>query len=114
MRIQEDTHNKMPPMKQQRQRSIDLFLGSSQQLSLSEESEFIDESDHLDTSSSSNYDRLFLPRWKKLYQWAQYDEESDVVYCRDCRVAGFKNDFAVGKSRHSKDWKKEYLQRHAG
>ena len=57
--------------------------------------------------------RRFLPRWKKVFPWAEYHEESDVIYCRQCRIARFKNDFAIGKQRPAKGWKKEYLHRHA-
>ena len=36
--------------------------------------------------------------------------EDEKVFCKDCRKAGFTNEFAVGKP--GRGWKKEYLQRH--
>ena len=39
--------------------------------------------------------------------------EDITVYCRDCKRANLSNDFARGKKRPGKGWKKEYLQRHA-
>ena len=35
------------------------------------------------------------------------------IYCHECRAAGMKNDFAIGKLRPAKGWKKEYLRGHA-
>ena len=59
------------------------------------------------------YERKFLPRWKLLFPWiTQSEEDPDIVYCRDCKTAGFRNDFAFGKWRPAKGRKKEYLQRH--
>ena len=36
-----------------------------------------------------------------------------VVFCRDCRKAGLRDEFALGKIRPPKGRKKEYLRRHA-
>ena len=35
----------------------------------------------------------------------QSEEDPDIVYCRDCKTAGFRNDFAFGKQRPAKGWK---------
>ena len=63
-------------------------------------------------SSHCRARRKFLPRWKCLFPWVEMDNE-DKLYCRECRAAGMKNDFAIGKLRPAKGWKKEYLRRHA-
>ena len=60
--------------------------------------------------------RKFMPRWKYLFPWIEIEgegTESELLYCRECKMAGLKNDFACGKSRPPKGWKKEYLRRHA-
>ena len=61
--------------------------------------------------------RKFLPRWKYLFPWVEEiqgdDENEDKLYCRECRAAGMTNDFALGKVKPAKGWKKEYLRRHA-
>ena len=59
--------------------------------------------------------RKFLPRWKYLFPWVEIRDDGDEekLYCRECRAAGMKNDFAIGKVRPAKGWKKEYLRRHA-
>jgi len=46
--------------------------------------------------------RKFLPCWKYLFPWVEQDRDGEVVaklYCRDCRAAGLKNDFALGQQR---------------
>ena len=49
-----------------------------------------------------------------LFLWAECEEgENEVKYCKDCRQAGLKNEFAHGKPRPPRGWKKEYLRRHA-
>ena len=53
-----------------------------------------------------------MPRWKCLFPWVEMNNE-DKLYCRECRAAGMKNDFAIGKLRPAKGWKKEYLRCHA-
>ena len=63
-------------------------------------------------SSYSRAQRKFLPRWKYLFPWVEIDNE-EKLYCRECRATGMKNDFAIGKLRPVKGWKKEYLRRHA-
>ena len=70
-----------------------------------------------ETSHTSRYERQqrkFLMRWKLLFPWVDFDgEENEKLYCLECRGAGLKNPFAVGKERPLGGWKKEYLQRHA-
>ena len=63
-------------------------------------------------SSYSRAQRKFLPHWKYLFPWVEIDNE-EKLYCRECRAAGMKNDFAIGKLRPAKGWKKECLRRHA-
>ena len=55
--------------------------------------------------------RKFLLSWKSIFPWAETEDE--VVFCRDCRKAGLRDEFALGKIRPPKGWKKEYLRRHA-
>ncbi|XP_065892733.1 zinc finger protein 862-like [Dysidea avara] len=63
--------------------------------------------------------RKFLPRWKYLFPWVEVEDDEcseefiEKLYCRECRAAGLKNDFALRKVRPAKGWKKEYLRRHA-
>ena len=72
-----------------------------------------------ETSHTSRYERQqrkFLMRWKLLFPWVDFengDQDSETLYCRECRAAKLKNPFAVGKERPMGGWKKEYLQRHA-
>ena len=60
--------------------------------------------------------RKFLPRWKYLFPWVEVEDGEcskefiEKLYCRECRAAGLKNDFALGKVRPAKGWKKEYLR----
>ena len=62
--------------------------------------------------------RKFLPCWKYLFplvevQDGELNEEIiEKLYCRECRAAGLKNYFALGKVRPAKGWKREYLRRH--
>ena len=44
-----------------------------------------------------------------VFPWVEDSRDGEVVaklYCRDCRAAGLKNDFALGKTRPAKGWKK--------
>ena len=46
-----------------------------------------------------------MPRWKYLFPWIEIEgegTESELLYCRECKMAGLKNDFACGKSRPPK------------
>ena len=86
---------------------------------VSDESESTESMETLPLTSSNESDdvhylRKFLPRWKMLFPWAEYEGgEKEVIYCSDCRQAGLKNEFARGKARPPRGWKKEYLRRHA-
>ena len=63
------------------------------------------------SDDDAHYLRNFLPRWKILFPWGEYEDgETD---CCDCREAGLKNKFVRGKDRPLRGWKKEYLRRHA-
>ena len=78
-----------------------------------------EESEVSEPSHSSRHDRQqrkFLLRWKLLFPWVDFEDggqESEKLYCRECRSANLQNAFAVGKDRPLGGWKKEYLQRHA-
>ena len=86
---------------------------------VSDESESTESMETLPLTSSNESDdvhylRKFLPRWKMLFPWAEYEGGAkEVIYCSDCRQAGLKNEFARGKARPPRGWKKEYLRRHA-
>ena len=69
---------------------------------------------HQDVNST----RKFLPHWKYLFPWVEVkdgecnEETIEKLYCRECSAAGLKNNFALGKIRPAKGWKKEYLRYH--
>ena len=49
--------------------------------------------------------RKFMPRWKYLFPWIEIKgegTESELLFCRECKMAGLKNNFACGKSHHPK------------
>ena len=71
--------------------------------------------DQSSTSPTVSRKHSFLYSWTKIYPWVSVEGtgEDITVFCKDCKRAGLCNDFAVGKKRPGKGWKKEYLQRHA-
>ena len=79
------------------------------------QSELSEASSNLEQQVVTGPQRKFLLSWKSIFPWAETEGEGEgeVVFCRDCRKAGLRDEFALGKIRPPKGWKKEYLRRHA-
>jgi hypothetical protein len=99
-------------------RRLENYFDSSGSSSVSSSVEN-EESEVGEPSHSSRHDRQqrkCLLRWKLLFPWINFEDrgqESEKLFCRDCRSAKLKNAFAVCKDHPLGRWKKEYLQRHA-
>ena len=68
------------------------------------------------SSDDAHYLRKFLPCWRMLFPWAEYEEgETEIVYCHDCRKASWKNEFARGKGHLQEDGRRNtfIVRRHA-
>ena len=96
-------------LKPSAQTQLTSFFASSCESASSSQSTPGNDDEASQTESSCH--RKFLTRWKMIYLCADTEGENDdeKVFCRECRRAKLSNVFALGKTRPTGGWKKEYL-----